>query len=134
MLINGLAYGTRGSSSARLISTPIRRIPSGCCARTASGNVAATPPRSVMNSRRRMSCPRTRPTKLPHHWTMWALCIRSKIFPVTSVQGLGCAKTPARAAHVETLKEIAHHGVESCSAHDVRYLVGELYFLRFAIV
>jgi hypothetical protein len=33
---------------------------------------------------------------------MWALCIRSKIFPVTSVQGLGCAKTPAPAAHVET--------------------------------
>jgi hypothetical protein len=30
--------------------------------------------------------------KLPHHWTMWALCIRSTIFTVTSVQGPGCVK------------------------------------------
>ena len=33
----------------------------GCCARAASGHAAAAPPRSVMNSRRRMSCPQTRP-------------------------------------------------------------------------
>jgi two-component system cell cycle response regulator DivK len=29
----------------------------GCCPRTASGHAAAVPPRSVMNSRRRMSTP-----------------------------------------------------------------------------
>jgi hypothetical protein len=35
------------------IGTPIRRIRSGCCARAATGHVAAAPPSSVMNSRRR---------------------------------------------------------------------------------
>ena len=39
------------SSAPKLMSTPMRRIRSGCCAPTASGHVAA-PPRSVMNSRR----------------------------------------------------------------------------------
>ena len=34
----------------------MRRMRSGCCARAASGHAAAAPPRSVMNSRRRM-CP-----------------------------------------------------------------------------
>jgi hypothetical protein len=34
------------------MSTPIRRIGPGCCARTASGHVIAVPPRSVMKSRR----------------------------------------------------------------------------------
>src|SRR6202048_3891206 len=33
-------------------STPMRRICSGCCARTPSGHVAAVPPRSAMSSRR----------------------------------------------------------------------------------
>ena len=40
------------SLSAYPISTPIRRIPPGCCARAASGHAAAAPPSSVMNSRR----------------------------------------------------------------------------------
>src|SRR5450759_323006 len=48
------------SSAARLISTPMRRIRSGCCAREASGHVAAAPPISVMNSRRLMSAPNLR--------------------------------------------------------------------------
>jgi hypothetical protein len=37
-----------------------------------------------------------------HHWTISALVHRSEIFPLRSVQGLGCVKTPATAAHVET--------------------------------
>jgi hypothetical protein len=41
-----------GSSAARFMSTPIRRIRSGCCARVASGHAAAAPPSSVMNWRR----------------------------------------------------------------------------------
>jgi hypothetical protein len=41
-----------GSLSASNISTPMRRIRSTCCARAASGQPAAAPPRSVMNSRR----------------------------------------------------------------------------------
>ena len=41
-----------GSSAARFMSTPMRRIRSGCCARAASGHAAAAPPSSVMNSRR----------------------------------------------------------------------------------
>ena len=35
---------------------PMRGILAGCCARAAIGHTAAPPPRSVMNSRRRM-CP-----------------------------------------------------------------------------
>ena len=35
-----------------LISTPMRRIRSGCCAPTATGHAAAAPPSSVMKSRR----------------------------------------------------------------------------------
>ena len=45
------------SSAAKLMSTPIRRIRSGCCARAANGHAAAALPRRVMNSRRCM-CPR----------------------------------------------------------------------------
>ena len=41
-----------GSSAAAVMSTPMRRIRSGCCARAASGHAAAAPPSSVMNSRR----------------------------------------------------------------------------------
>jgi hypothetical protein len=43
-----------GSSSAWPMSTPIRRTRSGCCARAGSGQIAAVPPISVMNSRRLM--------------------------------------------------------------------------------
>src|SRR6516225_4402351 len=50
------------------LNTPITGIGWGCCARTASGHTAAAPPRSVTNSRRRMSdmracSPRFVPTK-----------------------------------------------------------------------
>jgi hypothetical protein len=41
--------------SATDISTPMRRIRPACCARAASGHVAAAPPSNVMNSRRLMS-------------------------------------------------------------------------------
>ena len=41
-------------------STPMRRIRSGCCARAASGQAAAAPPTSVMNSRRFIRSPRRR--------------------------------------------------------------------------
>src|ERR1039457_5929504 len=44
------------SYSGRFISTPTRRIRSGCCACAANGHAAA-PPRSVMNSRRCISVP-----------------------------------------------------------------------------
>src|SRR5215475_14054079 len=36
----------------------MRRMRSPCCARTASGHPAAVPPRSVMNSRRRIASPK----------------------------------------------------------------------------
>ena len=42
--------------SGAVIKTPRRRIPSGCCARAATGHAAA-PPTSVMNSRRFINCP-----------------------------------------------------------------------------
>jgi hypothetical protein len=41
-----------GSVSAVIISTPIRRTTSGCCARAVSGRATAAPPRRVMNARR----------------------------------------------------------------------------------
>src|SRR5436309_10059969 len=42
-----------------LLRNPITGI-AGCCARAASGHVAAAPPRSVMNSRRFIQSPRRR--------------------------------------------------------------------------
>ena len=47
-----------GSFSSTLISTPISRMRSGCCACAASGRVTTTPPRRLMNSRRCMSAPK----------------------------------------------------------------------------
>jgi hypothetical protein len=41
-----------GSSAAVLMSTPIRRMRSACCARVARGNDAAAHPTSAKNSRR----------------------------------------------------------------------------------
>jgi hypothetical protein len=38
-----------GSRSARFISTPMRRLPSGCCARAATGHAAAPPSRQAEN-------------------------------------------------------------------------------------
>ena len=43
---------TSGLSAAPDWSTPMRRIRSACCARAASGHVAAAPPSSVMKARR----------------------------------------------------------------------------------
>ena len=37
-----------GSSAADVMSTPMRRMRSGCCARAASGHAAAAPPSSAM--------------------------------------------------------------------------------------
>ena len=54
-----------GSSAGSAMSTPIRRIWSGCCARAASGH-AATPPRAVMKSRRLI-----RVLTLSSHKTGW---------------------------------------------------------------
>src|SRR6516164_1384642 len=51
----------KGSSAVVFISTPMRRMRSPCCARTASGQAnAAPPPSSVMNSRRVTRLPRRR--------------------------------------------------------------------------
>ena len=41
-----------GSSAAKPLSMPMRRIRSPCCARAAIGHAAAAPPSNVMNSRR----------------------------------------------------------------------------------
>jgi hypothetical protein len=41
-------------------STPMRRMRPGCCARDASGRLAATPPRAKMNSRLLIRSPRRR--------------------------------------------------------------------------
>src|SRR6516225_1668543 len=49
-----------GSSAAKCISTPMRRMRSPCCARAASGQAAAARPTSVMNSRRFTRSPRRR--------------------------------------------------------------------------
>jgi hypothetical protein len=43
-----------GSSAARFMRRPIRRIRSGCCAHPASGHATVAPPSSVMSSRRLM--------------------------------------------------------------------------------
>src|SRR5262249_50784164 len=44
--------------TAKLINTPIRRIRSACCARAASGQVAAEPTITLMKSRRRIAFPK----------------------------------------------------------------------------
>src|SRR5215469_14983612 len=43
-----------------IISTPMRRIPSGCCALAASGHAAAAPPSRAMNVRRSWGFPTSR--------------------------------------------------------------------------
>jgi len=48
-----------------------------CCALAANENVVA-PPSKVMNSRRRMSCPRSKGRSLPQHGTMRALYLAAK--------------------------------------------------------
>jgi hypothetical protein len=67
--------------SGDAISTPMRRIRSGCCARAASGQMAAeaaaAPPRPAINSRRLMASPNARPRRRhaagEHHRVGWAL-------------------------------------------------------------
>ena len=54
------ALGIEVVSLAALMSTPIRRICSRCCARAASGHAAAAPPTSAMTSRRLIRSPRRR--------------------------------------------------------------------------
>jgi hypothetical protein len=49
-----------GSSEARFVSTPMRRMRSRCCARVGSGHAAAAPPSSVMTARRFTRSPRRR--------------------------------------------------------------------------
>jgi hypothetical protein len=44
----------RDTSLSFVMSTPIRRIRSGCCARAASGHAAADPAITLMKSRRLM--------------------------------------------------------------------------------
>ena len=44
-------------SQLMAMSTPMRRIRSACCARAASGHVAAAPPIRLMNSRRLIAAP-----------------------------------------------------------------------------
>ena len=56
----GLVGGALGSSKPT--STPIRRMRSVGCAVAASGHATAVPQRRLMNSRRRMNCPRKRST------------------------------------------------------------------------
>src|SRR6516165_10228397 len=48
------------------MSTPMRRVRSGCCARAARGHPAAAPPTSVMNSRRLTGRP-LKQRVLPYH-------------------------------------------------------------------
>src|SRR5262245_4934857 len=52
--------GVSGSSAAKAMSAPTRRMRSACCTRAASGHAAAAPPMSVMKSRRLMSGPEWR--------------------------------------------------------------------------
>src|SRR5262249_38998368 len=57
---NASARACASASFAVPINTKICRIRSGCCARAASGQAAAAPPSSVMNSRRFTQSPRRR--------------------------------------------------------------------------
>src|SRR5262245_20122981 len=47
-----------GSSSIKPANMPMRRMRSACCARAATGHVAAAPPMTLMKSRRLMQPPR----------------------------------------------------------------------------
>jgi hypothetical protein len=49
------------SSAAEAMSTPMRRMRSGCSARATSGQLGTEPTRSVMNSRRRIETPEGTP-------------------------------------------------------------------------
>src|SRR5262245_6705347 len=60
-------------SGAPPMSTPIRRMRSGCCAPAASGHAATAPPRSTMNSRRLIVALRGQ-NHAPHRVTaVWVL-------------------------------------------------------------
>src|SRR5204862_957953 len=57
------------------MSTPIRRIRSRCCARTASGHAAAALPSKVTNSRRFIGPTHANDRTLPHHVISSVLCV-----------------------------------------------------------
>ena len=68
----------RGRFSPDAISTPIRRMRSGCCALAASGHAAAAPPSRVMNSRRLICCPQSEGCSLPHRGRKYGVVHHSK--------------------------------------------------------
>src|SRR5271156_6255965 len=72
-----------GGTGAR---TPMRQT-FGCCATAASGKAAAAP-NSVMNSRRRMTCPRTRSTSY-HIIGRRGRCALQRNFPAFVGSGSG---------------------------------------------
>jgi hypothetical protein len=59
----------------------------GCCARAASGNVAAVPPIKGDELSPPHELPSVEAHNLAHHWTISAPVHRSEIFPLMSVQG-----------------------------------------------
>ena len=63
---------------AAAMSTPMRRIPPGCCALAASGHPAAPPPSSVMNSRRfnESNCIDARQQDPIRKLSHWRGCVR----------------------------------------------------------
>src|ERR1700722_6523639 len=70
------AWPSRSACEYAAISTPIRR---GCCARAASGQAAAAPPRRVMKSRRLTGSPFGREAEPYHILSLKAvLCITAK--------------------------------------------------------
>jgi hypothetical protein len=52
-----------------------------CCAFPASGHMVAAPPRTIINSRRRMNCPSEKADNLTHHWTAGGRCASQRNIP-----------------------------------------------------
>jgi hypothetical protein len=72
------AFSRAVAVTVSVLSHPIRRIRPPCCAHAASGHTAVAPPRSVMNSRRRMVGPPARAQ--PTTSSIWSvLCSTAKI-------------------------------------------------------
>ena len=92
-----ITFGTHPSSTA------IRRIPSACCARAASGQATATLPRTVMNSRHRIQLsPRLKTAQTLAHWK-GSIVSQAQLVErrVNVTLGLGCVKTQRRARATE---------------------------------
>ena len=90
----------------------MRRMRSPCCARAASGHVAATPPSSMMNSRR---------CKYPPHNSLalcdWAARVKQRASEIRLMSALGQKRTYAVQNGMSALPPKA----EMCSAlGDVR--------------